>query len=125
MARVFKNGVCFMTLALIAVAICPRCDTVYVYARPDIWYIEESGGVVTIHWESMSEVTKITRYKWEVRKAGWSFEFEDRVTRPFDYVDSFNLIPGTGYGYVVYDDIEPSGMAIIKYKGSRTKKEEA
>jgi hypothetical protein len=123
--KVFKTGVYLTALTLTALGICSCRNGVYVYARPALYSIEEMDGEIEVRWESMNPVTTITRYKWNDLKAGWDFEFEDRVTSSFNYVDTKNLITGNVYGYVVYDDIEYSLMRSIKYKGSDTKKEEA
>ena len=112
MVKVIKANLCLIALALMALAICPGCDPVYVYARPDIRGLER-----------MNPVTTITRYNCNDRKGGWDIEFEDRVTNPYYYHDAENLIPGNIYGYVVYDDIEYSGMRSITYKGSDTTKD--
>ncbi len=123
MVKVIKANLCLIALALMALAICPGCDPVYVYARPDIRGLEEIDGEIKVRWESMNPVTTITRYNWNDRKGGWDIEFEDRVTNPYYYHDAENLIPGNIYGYVVYDDIEYSGMRSITYKGSDTTKD--
>lgn len=120
-----ETRVCLAALTVLAFQICSCRDGVYVYAGPDLYSIEEIDGAIEVRWTCMNPVTTITRYKWNERKAGWDFEFEDRVTSSFNYVDAKNLIPGNIYGYVVYDDIKYSGMRSIKYKGSDTRKDEA
>jgi hypothetical protein len=111
-------------IIILLVIICSCRDGGCFYAGPDLYSIEEIDGEIEVRWESETPISTITRYNWNDRKAGWDFEFEDRVTSSFNYVDGYNLIPGNIYGYVVYDDIEYSLMRSIKYKGSDTKKEE-
>jgi hypothetical protein len=113
-----------LPIALIAVLISSCDGPTYVYARPSIQSVSENGGTIEVSWEAFNTVQSIKRYSWCELKGGWDFDFEDAVKSSMYYVDDSNLVPGTTYGYTVYDGIEESGLRSINYRGPRAVKDD-